>query len=226
MRSRSLTLVAVVALMVAACGGGASEETVAAEDTQVDDQTQTTTAPNPDDGDSDGGETDSGEPAPPPQGGADGEFSIDGEDLGITRVVRCEPYVGPSSTPHPDDLDLVAEGNGAILSLVVSNFDGRTATQELFEQIRQEARVNRFTEGGQEQFVSYASHDADDNWYLNFNPVLGDQVGDTPLDGPPFTISGDRISGTLHLIMDFPDEGASEMDVTFDVPIPSNLVDC
>jgi hypothetical protein len=146
----------------------------------------------------------------------------------VVELRRCPPF-DFYGEENPDDLDLVAAGDGVYLSLVISNSDGYAPGGDslvTFNQQHHELRVNRFGDGGQEQYTSTASHDPDGNWFLNFIPGMGEMVGEDPLDGAPFTISGNTISGGLHLIQDWPEGETGEIDVTFNLEVPSSIGEC
>ena len=53
----------------------------------------------------------------------------------------------------------------------------------------------------------------------------GDQETGDPLDGPPFTVAGNRITGNMLLLQDLP-EGEGTVEVGFDLEIPSDLAGC
>lgn len=221
---KTMISILVVALLVAACGGAAADgdatttSQAPTSDTQAPDQSDDTSEQEPESNDQ---SSEQQQPA-----GVDGSITIDGEEFGVAQVIRCEPYDGPGSQPNDADLDLVAESTGGhYVSIVVSHSDGYTATQEIFPQQTQEGRVNLFGDGGQEQYVAFASHDVDDNWYLNFTPTLGDQEGESPLAAAPFS-TGDRVVGSMPLVMDFPTEGGGELELSFDLPVPSQTVEC
>lgn len=65
-------------------------------------------------------------------------------------------------------------------------------------------------------FSATASESPDGNWYIEFDR--------SALDGPPFEWSGDRLSGSLTLADAY--EPADPIDVSFDVPVPSDGHDC
>lgn len=215
MRERFVIL-ASMALLAAACGGGgadpaSAEETgstaVAANDTEA------TQAETQDEG--------SGGQEQPTAAAASGTVVVDGETFDVMEMYRCEPYDGPGADPQPDDLDLVAfaaDSNYLSLTLghdqAVNMSNGEQYPREVFD-----LRLDVVTADGQVEYELVASNDSDGNWLVS-------DLDGTPLDGAPFDIEGDHISGGMTLVETYPDEGDSTVNVTFDLEIPGDIIDC
>jgi hypothetical protein len=171
-------------------------------------------------GESDEGDDD-GDGGFPLGGAGTGSFVADGESYDNVDVYRCEPF-SFGSDPHPDDLSLLAFlGGSSGLEVEISNDQGFSQAGETFDQVTLSAFYSRSGDSGLEQFEGRATNDAEGNWYLGGGFITEDSE---PLDGPPFTIDGDRITGELAgLEQTWPDEGAAIVDVSFDLEIPSEV---
>lgn len=149
-----------------------------------------------------------------------GSFTADGESFDNVDVYRCEPF-SFGQDPHPDDLSLVAFLGGSNgLEVEIGNSQGIATTGGMFDQVTLSAFYSRSGDAGLEQFEGRARNDADGSWYL------GDPFDENPVElpEPPFSIDGDRISGSLSgLEQTWPDEGAALVDVTFDMEIPTEV---
>ena len=134
-----------------------------------------------------------------------GSVVVDGETFDVAEMYRCEPYDGPGAHPTPDDLDLVAfAANSNYLSLTLSHDEGvNMSNGERYPRQVFDLRLDVVTE----------------NWLLP-------DVEGTRLDGAPFTIDGDHISGGMKLVETYPNEGDSTVDVAFDLEIPGDIQDC
>jgi hypothetical protein len=135
----------------------------------------------------------------PSSGSVDGEVVIDGVTHGINEMLRCEPF-----GDDPDSLDLTAIGQGYTLFIVIEFFVG-SPFHEL--SIQGNAAGGVFSAAASEIGGSWITVDTEET-----------------LDGPPFTVSGDRISGAMTLVESF--SGNGTLDVSFDVPVPSDIEDC
>lgn len=169
-------------------------------------------------------EGDDGGTAGLPAAGGVGSYTDGGESFDGVDVYRCEPF-SFGSDPHPDDLSLLAfRGGSNGLSVDISHSEGFTGSgAETFDQIDLQVNLSRSGDAGLFQFEGRARNDADGNWYLG-DPLMDDAV---QLDGPPFVIEGDRIVGELAgLEQTWPDEGAAVADVTFDLAIPTEIIEC
>lgn len=194
---RTITATASMLILLvaaAACGGDDDDSgstTPDAADTAVATQPAgPTTAASPEEGDDD-------TPAPP-SGDAAGTMSINGDEIDVTEVRRCEPF-----SDQEGNLDLTAIGEGAMLFVVVNDV-GTSLAHELSLQ------------GGAAGGVFSASaNESGGSWF--------DEDG-APIAGPPFTVSGDRISGAMTLAD--ARGGSDTADVTFDIEIPSEIIDC
>ena len=170
---------------------------------------------------------DSGSSAGLPAAGGVGSFTVDGESFDDVGIYSCEPF-SFGSDPDPRDLSLLGFLGGMDgLQVEVSHsegFDLSDGGQTQFEQINLSVFHSRAGEGSTEQFEGSAVNSADGSWFAT-DPETFEQV---PLDGPPFVIDGNRITGSLAgLEQTWPDEGAATVDVTFDFEIPDEVIeDC
>ncbi|HSM43746.1 MAG TPA: hypothetical protein VK969_01880 [Acidimicrobiia bacterium] len=175
----------------------------------------------PTDSDSD----DRGDAGGLPAAGGAGSFTVDGESFDNVDVYSCEPF-SFGSDPDPRDLSLLAYLGGMDgLQVEVSHstsFDMSDGTE--FDQINLSVFHSRQGEAGLEQFEGSAASAADGSWFT-LDPETFEQV---PFDENPVAIDGDRITGSLAgLDQTWPDEGAATVDVTWDLEIPTEVVeDC
>ncbi|HEX9855445.1 MAG TPA: hypothetical protein VGC47_09035 [Acidimicrobiia bacterium] len=237
-------MAAVLALVAAACGdaGGAGD---------IEDAGSTTTSAPADggsdqgdggagddqgdrDGGNDGGGTDDvggGDGGDDPgigfPAGGSGTFVVDGDTFEGVPVGRCEPFSfgGP---PHEDDLSLFAlVGSMEGLNVDLSNDEGFAASGDgMINYEKQTVTVDysRSGEGDVEQFSALAANDQDGAWYLGGAPNPGETK--TPMDSVPFAREGDRISGTLILEQDWPEGATGTVEVSYDLEVPSEIIDC
>ncbi len=172
----------------------------------------------PTDDDSDTGDNGGGFPL---AGAGVGSFTADGESFDNVDVYSCEPF-SFGSDPHPDDVSLLAYlGGSSGLEVVISHRQGVDLSDgSQFDQIDLNVFHSRQGESGLEQFEAGAASAADGTWFTT-DPETLEQ---TPLDGTPVVIEGDRVTGSLAgLRQTWPDEGAATVDVTFDLEIPSEV---
>lgn len=171
-----------------------------------------------DDDASDGGGDGGGFPL---AGAGVGSFTADGESFDNVDVYSCEPF-SFGSDPHPDDVSVLAYlGGSSGLEVVISHRQGVDLSNgSQFDQIDLSVFHSRQGESGLEQFEGSAASAADGTWFTT-DPETLEQ---TPLDGTPVVIEGDRITGALAgLNQSWPDEGAATVDVTFDLEIPTEV---
>ena len=139
------------------------------------------------------------EPPAPAASGDAGVIQLDGKSFDVSDVRRCKPFFDGEG-----NLDLTAIGNGVMLFINI-NESGSSVSHELSLQGANAGGV----------FSGAGTQAPNRTWF--------DDNGD-PLAGPPFTINGDHISGGLTVID--ARGGPDTVDVTFDVSIPSDIVDC
>jgi hypothetical protein len=237
-RARIAVMVAVLALVAAACGddGGAGDI--------EDGGSRTTPAPadaGSDQGD-DGGGDDRGDGAGGDDGGGDdggadpgigfqaggsGTFVVDGDTFEGVPVGRCDPFSfgGP---PHEDDLSLfalVASMEGLNVDFGIDEGFAASGDEMInYEKQTVEVGYSRSGEEGAEQFSALAANDQDGAWYLGGAPSPGETK--TPMDSVPFTREGDRISGSLILEQEWPEGATGTVEVSYDLEVPSEIIDC
>lgn len=219
MRWKTVILISALALIAAACGGG--------ESTDVDNGAVTTVGGgNSGTADPQTAEPPPDEPAAPSQS-ASGEFTVNGETFQIEEIRRCEPFDFYDEN-HPDNLDVAARSGGIYINATISGSTGLAPAENGVEEYNQQThslQLSVSTESGPEQYESSASHGIDNVWFVGFVPVPGaDQEGEM-LDGAPFTVSGNTISGSMTLAKDFPDTNGSA-DVSFQFDFPNDIVEC
>lgn len=127
----------------------------------------------------------------------------------VNEVRRCEPFFDGD-----DNLDLQALASDGVILFVVINTPLGSADLLLSHELS--IQGSALGSGGQVAAFSGTGNST------QAGPWMDDDGG--PLSGPPFTINGDRISGSM-IVADA--RGGSEtLDVTFDVPIPSEILEC
>jgi hypothetical protein len=189
----------VLALLAVACGGDDNPAATAAPGAA----TQAAAAGPAGDDDGDDGAAagdDGGGDAPAPQLPAgvtgDGGITIDGESYAVEAVFRCEPF-----NDGERDLDLTAMAGTVTFFVYISEFMG-VSSHELSLQ------------GPMGIFSGMHSQIGDDWFDENLEPV----------DGPPFEVDGNRVRGAMTLIE--AREGVEAIDVSFELPIPSEMEAC
>lgn len=158
----------------------------------------------------------------PLTGAGKGSFVADGESFDNVDVYSCEPF-SFGSDPHPDDLSLLAYvGGSSGLEVEISHSEGFDQAGGTFDQVNVFVFYSRSGDSGLEQFERSAGNAADGYWYFGGGGFVTDESD--RIDGAPFTINGDRITGELAgLEQTWPDEGAATVDVSFDLEIPSEV---
>jgi hypothetical protein len=213
---KMLVILGLLALIATACGGEAADP-APAEDTGATATTTNDTEAPPTETKEEGNSAQNQPTASP----ASGSVVVDGETFDVMETYRCEPYDGPGADPQPDDLDLVAfaaDSNYLSLTLghdeAVNMSNGERYPREIFD-----LRLDVVTDEGQVEYELVASNDSDGNWLVS-------DLEETSLDGAPFNIEGDHISGGMTLVETYPNEGDSTVNVSFELEIPGDIQDC
>jgi hypothetical protein len=168
-----------------------------------------------DDGDSDdGGDDSDDDPQPVDSGGSSGggvgAIQAGGLLFDVNEVRRCEPFFDGD-----DNLDLQALASDGVILFVVINTPLGNAEQLLAHELTiQGSGIT--SEGGLVAFSATANSTVG-------GPFIHSET-DEELPGPPFTINGDRISGALTLSQAL--GGTGTLDVSFDIPIPADIIEC
>ncbi|MGA8039134.1 MAG: hypothetical protein WCA93_03405 [Acidimicrobiia bacterium] len=220
-QGRLITVTVVMVLLVASCGGGTSGSTLAGEAGAKDATTTVTSSQNDEPGGDTETTTDQSDKGSPGGTAANGTVMVDGEAFDAAQMYRCVPYADPGKEPNPEDLDLVVFAtDGRYLSLTISNGEGvNMGNGQSYPRQAYSLRLDVADAGGQVEYELGATNDEDGNW------ILGDDVG-TPLDSAPFIIDGNNISGGMTLVETYPNEGDSMVNVTYELEIPGDVVDC
>jgi len=142
-------------------------------------------------------------------GGGVGVVEVDGQTYDINEVQRCKPFFDGE-----DNLDLQALASDGIVLFVTINTPLGAADQLLSHELS--IQGSKLGSGGQIGAFSGAGSQ------IQAGAWLDDDANELP--GAPFTIDGDRISGSMKVV----DARGSDqtLDVTFDIPIPSDIMDC
>ncbi len=222
MRFRLLAIFSASALVLAACGGTNEGPTDAAPGPD---------APAVDGGgdsnDGDSNDEEASESVGGPAGGGSGAIVVDGEQMSLNGVIRCIPFDagefgGAEGDPNEIDLAIIGEtGMLGVNSSTVATFIGDGSE-------KYDMSVNRVSLSlGADQYENVAGTLVDGTWILGNVPLLGNPgEGTTAIDGPPFTVDGDNISGTMTLVQTWPEGADGTVDVTFDVIFPSEQQEC
>jgi hypothetical protein len=154
-----------------------------------------------------------------------GTFTVDGESF-EAPVIRCEPFAA-FDEPNPDDLNVRALADGSVFVEVdLSNSDGISMVDgTTFDQQHVSVFLSRPGEGVTEQFDGAATNDADGNW-LSSEDIFVDPAQVTPLPEPPFTLDGNRITGSMTVNQSWPEGETGTAEVTFDFEFPGEIQDC
>jgi hypothetical protein len=231
-RARVVVMFSVMALLTAACGGGdgAGGTTSPANQSETSDEAvSTTSAPGgrSEEPAGDSGDQGDSEPSGAFPAGGSGSFVVDGETFDGVPVARCEPF-SVGEEPNEDDLSLIALIGGMDgLQVELSNRDGFAAgDNEMINYLQQSVEVDysRSGDAGVEQFSAFASTDQDGNWYLGGAPSPGQTL--EAMESAPFNRDGDHVNGAMSLDQDWPDGATGTVNVTFDLEVPSDVVDC
>ncbi len=162
----------------------------------------------------------SAESQPPPAGGGAGTIVLNDESHAVEQVLRC--------TVDPDlkegSLDLAAVSEGMNLQLLLN--------VEFREQLVAVEGDGMEPKVLQTQSVDLQGPAAGGLWGAifaeavippNFSPVWTDEDFEQ-VDGPPLTIAGDQMSGSLTLNDN--SGGPGSVDLSFAISIPSQAIDC
>lgn len=127
-------------------------------------------------------------------------YSVDGASFG-GDLYNCDPSDGAGDA-EPGDLELVVlSGPSEGLSIDAGHSQGL---------MRIAVRFNRVTDAV-EEFESEFYENADGGWTANAASTL---------DGPPFTVEGNRIQGEATLLQVAPQDATGTVEVAFDFEIP------
>lgn len=218
MRWKTMILISVLALVAAACGGGEGADQDNGAATTVADGGNGTANPPTE-------ETQPDSPSPGQSGS--GEFTVNGDTFQIEEVRRCEPF-DFNNENHPDNLDVAARSGGVFINVTIAGSTGFAPADNGVEEYSQQThhlQLSLPTDSGMTQYETTASHDIDDVWYVGFLPIPGATQEGEMLDGPPFTVSGNTISGSMTVAKDFPDTNGSA-DVSFKFDFPDDIGEC
>jgi hypothetical protein len=142
-------------------------------------------------------------PTTPTGGGAGGQVVVAGEALAVDQLLRCVPF-GDSEA----DLDLTVLGAGYQLFIYISRPLGDESL------VTHELTIQGSAAGG--VFAASANSFGGGGWTMD--------DGEQALSGPPFEYSGDSVSGSMLLTEIY--EGETTVEVSFNVPVPTEIVDC
>lgn len=206
MRSRLIVLVVVMTMLAAAYGGETGGEPESGEAEGGGSRSEPTSSGGEADEELDAGLDQGGEPAEssaPPSGDSGGLYTVDDESIG-GDLYNSDPG-GGAGDAESGDLELVVRSeSGGGLSI--------DAWHDSRGLLRFSVRFNRTTDVV-EQYESVFDQDADGNWTANLaSPVT--------LNGPPFTVDGNRIMGEVTLLQEVPEGTNGSVKVTFDFEIP------
>jgi hypothetical protein len=153
-----------------------------------------------------------------------GTFTVDGESF-EAPVIRCEPFAA-FGDPNPDDLNVRALSGSVFVEVDLSNSDGISMVDgTAFDQQYVSVFLSRPGDGVTEQFDGAATNDADGNW-ISSEDVFVDPAEATPLPAPPFTLDGNRITGSMTVNQSWPEGETGTAEVAFDLEFPGEIQDC
>ncbi len=161
--------------------------------------------------------SDGSQPAP---AGGGGTVVLNGDTHPVEQVLRCA--VGDDL--KEGSLDLAAIADGGQLQLLI----GVRFTEQLVA-VKDDGMEPKVL---QEQSLDLQGPAAGGLWHSGaservippvFSPVWMDEEV-KPIDGPPLTVTGDRISGSVTL--GDTNGTASTVDVDVDISIPAAVTDC
>jgi hypothetical protein len=146
----------------------------------------------------------------PAASGGGGFIELSGERHDVEQVRRCIPFEAKE-----DDLDLaaIAQGGALQLLLTTTHTEVQTGPQPMVLE-SQDVDLQGPAAGG--LWSGSAGQSPSNGDWLDNNG--------NPLDGPAFTVDGDRISGSITL-PDF-NGGPDTVDVSFEFSIPAEAIDC
>ena len=142
-------------------------------------------------------------------GGGVGVVEANGQTFDVSEVRRCQPFF-----EGEDNLDLQALASDGVILFVVVNTPLGSADLLLSHELSIQGSV--LGSGGQVGAFSGTGNSTQGG------PWMTDDGAELP--GAPFTIAGDRVSGSM-TVTDARGSGET-LDVTFDVPIPSEIIEC
>lgn len=217
---RSLVLAfSALALLASACGGGDGEESGGSDAT-------TASSASADDGggsSGDGGGSATGDAGSSGGAGGSGSFTVNGAGVTVTNVLRCVPF-SFGEDPDPRDLSIVILGETGGANIDVTYNQGIGPEGQSFDQPQLQVLLS--LNGTAEQYDGFAASNIDEAWFTD-QPILADQEPGTPLDGPPFTVDGNSISGSLsELVQSWPQGADGTADVSWNVSFPDDEMDC
>jgi hypothetical protein len=161
----------------------------------------------------------SAESQAPPAGGG-GTIVLNGESHAVDQVMSCTV----EADLKEGSLDLAATSEGYELQLLIQ--------VDFSEQLVAVEGDGMEPKVLQTQSVTLQGPAAGGLWHVgageavippNFSPEWRDDNYDQ-IDGPPLTIAGDRMSGTMTL--DDATGGPGSVDLSFELSIPSQAIDC
>jgi hypothetical protein len=135
-------------------------------------------------------------------GGEVGHVVADGQRFSVSQVIRCEAFF-----EGEDNLDLQAVASDGIILFVTLNTPSAGLTE-------QEVSIQG---GGLGVFGARASSPTgDEPWF--------DGETDAELLAPLFAVIGDRVTGLVQLLD--PRGSGDTLDVSFEISIPADIIDC
>jgi hypothetical protein len=209
---RQLTTILAVSLLfaAAACGGsddssGSSATSNGAPAASGDSDTQGNAA----DANNSTDSKDQQSQAPAASDGG-GFIELNGERHDVEQVRRCIPFEAKE-----DDLDLAAIAQGGALQLLITttHTEVQTGPQPMVLE-SQDVDLQGPAAGG--LWSGSAGQSPSNGDWLDSNG--------NPLDGPAFTVDGDRLTGSTTL-PDF-NGGPDTVDMSFEFSIPAEAIDC
>lgn len=231
----SIAALAVLALVMAGCGGEAQSDDAAAdtqpagadspEDTSVTQAEPITTQAGSAPAEESAAEEQGDEGQDTSRLSGEGTFSVNGEESDTEWVVRCAPSDDFGGNPDERDLQLIAySSDGGFLTVDVG-------VEDLEGMGENDYTYNTFGFDWGQSVVEEEIHgfttSPDGDWYFGADPIqlARDVQTIDPLDPPPITLEGDRISGSVDISAIDPDQpdGAT---IAFDLSIPPETFDC
>jgi hypothetical protein len=155
-----------------------------------------------------------------PVGGGGGAIVLNGDSHAVEQVLSC----AVSDDQKEGSLDLAAIADGGQLQLLI----GVRFTEQLVA-VKDDGMESKVL---QEQTLDLQGSAAGGFWHLGaservippvFTPVWADEDFNE-IDGPPLTVTGDRISGSMTL--GDVNGGPNTVDIGVDISIPAAVTDC